>query len=431
MTLPLLAACLLPSGVAAQATVELMPTRHVVREMQPGLTYERYDLARLFGDPQIVNVLRVEADSPAVRLQLTAADVWEQTRQPIPDLAAKVGALAAINGGFAPGRKHPEVGYGIMKFGGQVWPFVNDMAFHETVEGHGRNAVGIDARGGWHFRARGDRPDAADCRWDADWPEVVDAMAGGSRLVIDGQVNPLVTSTGRRRISQLRDGPTPHVQASPADAYRGDRERTAVLVTVNGRFPEHAVGMTLAEAAELMIGLGCTDAMELDGGGSTTMWLADGPGNGVMNYPTDNKTFDHEGLRPLRLAVLVMPRRPRGLGARRRGRRWRWPGPRDFRRRSPGFHGGSALPDCRSGVADRYPGGGDRLCHHPGGVGHHPAAADSGRGEGRGEEGGEPDETLSQTASAFLDEFDVEMAVNASTFTPVVQEPGLGRTSSD
>jgi hypothetical protein len=38
------------------------------------------------------------------------------------------------------------------------------------------------------------------------------------------------------------------------------------------------------------------------------MWLRDGPGNGVVNYPTDNAEFDQEGLRSLRLAVLVMDR---------------------------------------------------------------------------------------------------------------------------
>jgi hypothetical protein len=32
----------------------------------------------------------------------------------------------------------------------------------------------------------------------------------------------------------------------------------------------------------------------------------DAPGNGVVNYPTDNGELDQEGLRSLRLAVLVM-----------------------------------------------------------------------------------------------------------------------------
>jgi hypothetical protein len=43
-----------------------------------------------------------------------------------------------------------------------------------------------------------------------------------------------------------------------------------LLVTVDGRQPEFSVGMTLHEAAELLLGLGATEGINLDGGGSTT-----------------------------------------------------------------------------------------------------------------------------------------------------------------
>jgi hypothetical protein len=43
-----------------------------------------------------------------------------------------------------------------------------------------------------------------------------------------------------------------------------------LLVTVDGRQPEVSVGMTLYEATDLLIGLGATEGMNLDGGGSTT-----------------------------------------------------------------------------------------------------------------------------------------------------------------
>jgi hypothetical protein len=43
-----------------------------------------------------------------------------------------------------------------------------------------------------------------------------------------------------------------------------------LLVTVDGRQPEASVGMTLHEATDLMIALGATEAINLDGGGSTT-----------------------------------------------------------------------------------------------------------------------------------------------------------------
>ena len=76
------------------------------------------------------------------------------------------------------------------------------------------------------------------------------------------------------------------------DFTRGRQPRTLVgwnpageklLVTVDGRQPGTSVGMTLAEAADLLLALGATDGINLDGGGSTT-FVADGT---VVNTPSD------------------------------------------------------------------------------------------------------------------------------------------------
>jgi hypothetical protein len=64
--------------------------------------------------------------------------------------------------------------------------------------------------------------------------------------------------------------------------FSANRE-TLILVAVDGRRTD-AVGMTCNELGTLLKGLGAADAMNLDGGGSTTMWLASG---GVVNQPSD------------------------------------------------------------------------------------------------------------------------------------------------
>ena len=56
-----------------------------------------------------------------------------------------------------------------------------------------------------------------------------------------------------------------------------------LMVTVDGRQPEVSVGMTLHEAADLLLGLGATEGINLDGGGSTTFVRA---GN-VVNKVSD------------------------------------------------------------------------------------------------------------------------------------------------
>lgn len=57
-----------------------------------------------------------------------------------------------------------------------------------------------------------------------------------------------------------------------------------LLVVVDGRQPDHSEGMTYDELAALLVGLGATEGMELDGGGSATFVVAD-PVPTVLNVP--------------------------------------------------------------------------------------------------------------------------------------------------
>jgi exopolysaccharide biosynthesis protein len=52
--------------------------------------------------------------------------------------------------------------------------------------------------------------------------------------------------------------------------------------------------------------LGCKDAINLDGGGSTTMYIKGQPFDGVVNYPCDNKQFDHYGERSVSNVVMIL-----------------------------------------------------------------------------------------------------------------------------
>jgi hypothetical protein len=277
------------------------------QEVRAGLVYYERQLTNLLGSPQVVNVLALDLDHPGLRLELTAMDVWGLSRVTVPVLAEHAGAVAAINGGFGTARTFSEVGYGIMIFRGIVWPFVNDPDFHELYEAHGRNAVGIDAAGEWHFASRGAEGWEVGARWPTNWPGMVQAMAGGSQLVRAGAVHPLVVPATTRGAYLSHSGLHDLTfNRNPRTAIGITNHRIAVLVTVAGRFPGIAEGMTLQEMAELMLFMGCRDALELDGGGSSTMWIGRPPFDGVVNYPTDNGQFDHDGPRSLRLAVLIM-----------------------------------------------------------------------------------------------------------------------------
>ncbi len=73
-------------------------------------------------------------------------------------------------------------------------------------------------------------------------------------------------------------------QRHPRTAIGWNRE-SLFLVVVDGRQKGLSIGMNYTELSALMQRLGCTEAINLDGGGSSTLWL----GGQVMNSPSDGQ----------------------------------------------------------------------------------------------------------------------------------------------
>ena len=78
-----------------------------------------------------------------------------------------------------------------------------------------------------------------------------------------------------------------------------------ILVTVDGRQAGYSAGMTLRESAQLMRDLGATQALNLDGGGSTTM-VVRRSWEHAARYILANKPSDKEGERPVANALAVV-----------------------------------------------------------------------------------------------------------------------------
>ena len=124
-----------------------------------------------------------------------------------------------------------------------------------------------------------------------DWMRAPTIVGGAGLLVRQGA--PL-TEWADEQLSRRFD-----TTAHPRTVIARDREGLWWLITVDGRQPGRAIGMSFAALQALLARLAVTDALNLDGGGSTTMVV----GEAVVNRPSDPL-----GPRPVSDAILVLPR---------------------------------------------------------------------------------------------------------------------------
>lgn len=147
------------------------------------------------------------------------------------------------------------------------------------------------------------------------------------RLLPNGKPRFLIPDSSRHAERQLKDSNL--MTAGPMLLYKGavveqrmDRHfimgrhnRTAIglrpdgtvlLVVADGRAKRESEGLSIPELTRVMRWLGCSDAVNLDGGGSSTMYVKEKGLDGVVNHPSDNGRFDPAGQRPVANAILVV-----------------------------------------------------------------------------------------------------------------------------
>ena len=112
-------------------------------------------------------------------------------------------------------------------------------------------------------------------------PDIREAIAGLPILVMGGQV---------AIVGELTD----YIKQRHPRTAVCYNEQSTMFVVVDGRQPKLSVGMTLEELANLMVSLGCAEAMNTDGGGSTEMAVSipqkNSPGTSkleIVNSPSD------------------------------------------------------------------------------------------------------------------------------------------------
>lgn len=219
-------------------------------------------------------------------------------REPTSTLARSVGATVAVNGGYFDMKSMPSQTYSLVLSDGKS--LAKNVATASRPNGKyflTRGAFGI----------RADR--SFDIAWIAHldnevwsysqpspntpqfiapapnrnfptnaqlWP-VVEGIGGGPVLVKNGQLQ----DTWQAEVFPLDLSTRPHPRV--AVGFRPDRH--LILFVADGRQPNWSSGLTTQELGAAMQQLGCSDALNLDGGGSSTFVV-----NGeVLNRPSDGR----------------------------------------------------------------------------------------------------------------------------------------------
>ncbi len=261
------APALLPAQTGNQAETQERrrqiadPAGWSCREVGDDVWLRQRTFAALYAGPQSLTLLDLRPRQDLVRLDVADHEGLRRTSL----VAERAQALAAINGGFYDTKTGAPVG--LLRIDGALRNPANAR----------QGSLGLDEKGRVLLMPRP----------AGDWPDTIDALGAGPMLLRKGEI--------------LDHGERQRQTRHPRSAIGCTAEGRVLLLTVDGR-TEQAAGMSFEELAEVLLALGCRDALNLDGGGSSTLWVT---GAGVCNFPCDNKVYDHLGERAVANSVQV------------------------------------------------------------------------------------------------------------------------------
>jgi hypothetical protein len=123
------------------------------------------------------------------------------------------------------------------------------------------------------------------------WKQAASIIGGGPQLIKNGRVE--ITNAAEKILPAFVS------DFHPRTAIAKLKTGQILLLAVDGRQPGVSAGMSLTMLADLLLEFGTVEAINLDGGGSTTM---------VIKNKLVNKPSDATGERPVSDAILIFPR---------------------------------------------------------------------------------------------------------------------------
>lgn len=226
----------------------------------------------VFGAMQSISLVRFKADEH----HLDVVDVPAEQADSTSAVAQKFGALAAVNGSYFNVKALTPTTYvkdaGVRK--GQTLP-------EELFRVDGMFVT--DGRWVRIIRCSEDKYDVYSEGYD-------EALGAGPILLSDSRE--IVAAWPRTSFYRDRH---------PRTVVGTDDNGYVYLMVIDGRFRE-GIGTTISETAQIARMAGMTEAINLDGGGSSTLWME---GQGVLSHPYDNKRYDGFGQRIVPNVIIV------------------------------------------------------------------------------------------------------------------------------
>jgi exopolysaccharide biosynthesis protein len=273
------------SAQSPQDTLNFLNAKWEITKLSKDITWQHCQFTEksLFNANQNIHILTAKRRTWFQRRRHSLAFVSDGDSLELTSVLAKNNqVLAAINGSFFDTKKGGAVDF--IRINNRIF----DTTRHngKRLAEHQMSALSISNNKISIEKAR----DSVDFRWETrlNAPNV---MVTGPLLIFDGKRGPL-------SINAFNDNR--HPRSCACITHKNE----LILLTADGRTPE-AQGLNLKELTSLMFLLNCKSAVNLDGGGSTTLYIQD---KGVVNMPCDNKKFDHEGERKVSNIIVIKKR---------------------------------------------------------------------------------------------------------------------------
>lgn len=273
--------CGLCSGAHAQEAADsaaFADADWTVEELGKGAV-AKYAQMSMFGAVQNICVIKYPASRYETKLIYSPGEDADITSR----LAEDAGADFAMNASYFNVKTHYSTVY--CKVGGEVLYSMTNPREAYRVNG----IIGLKDRKGRKITI--EACDTSD--YSARTGKWHSAIAAGPVLMKDGDI---VVPRETDNSSQFHD------KRHPRSVMGIDEDGWVYLAVIDGRSAGNAAGTTIYETACICRLLGMSDAINLDGGGSSVLWTED---TGVLSHPSDNKIFDHEGERVVPSIIAV------------------------------------------------------------------------------------------------------------------------------